>query len=261
MKKIVLKFGGAALTDLECFYQARKIIQAKAKSYSVCVVVSAMQGVTDQLLQLAQKINPNPGLRELDALLSTGETFSMTLLALALQREGIEAISLTGDQAGIVTSPQHGQAKIIDVHKKRLLSELETGKVVIVAGFQGVSTKKEITTLGRGGSDITAVALAIALCCKQVEFYKDVEGIYSFDPKVCPKAELLRNISYKKAIEITKNQNKILHPRCIALAAAHEITLFLLSFFNPGLMGTKISDLNCAKKTHFLYERENMYLS
>jgi aspartate kinase len=138
---------------------------------------------------------------------------------------------------------------------------LNAGKVVIVAGFQGVNAKKETTTLGRGGSDITAVALAIALRCEQVEFYKDVEGIYSFDPKICPNAEILRDISYKRALQITKDQNKILHPRCIALAEAYQVTLFLLSFFNPNSRGTKISDLNCAKKPSFLYEWESICLS
>lgn len=259
MKKIVLKLGGAALADLACFDRASKIIKAKAKNYSVCVVVSAMQGVTDELLQLAKKIDPSPVLRELDMLLSAGEVFSMSLLAIALQKEGVKAISLTGEQAGITTSSEHGHAKILDVHKERLVKELDSGNVVIVAGFQGVSKKKEITTLGRGGSDITAVALAIALCCKTVEFYKDVKGIYSLDPKVYSNAELLGDISYERAIEITKNQNKIIHPRSIALAAAHQITLHLLSFFDPDGKGTKVSDLNCAKNSNFLYEWESAY--
>ena len=260
MKKIVLKFGGAALADLECFYKASKIIKAKAKNCSVCVVVSAMQGVTDELLQLARKIDPNPNLRELDMLLSTGEVLSMSLLAIALQKEGIEAVSLTGEQAGIITSSQHTHAKVIDVHKERIIKELVSGKVVIVAGFQGISKDREITTLGRGGSDITAVALAIALCCKTVEFYKDVKGIYSLDPKVHSNAELLGNLSYERAIEITRNQNKIIHPRCIALAATHQITLHILSFLDPDVKGTKVGGLSCAKNSNFLYEWENAYL-
>ncbi|MDQ5956145.1 MAG: aspartate kinase [Chlamydiota bacterium] len=261
MKKIVLKFGGAALADLGSFYSISQIIKAKLSSYSVCVVVSAMQGVTDQLLQLARKIDPNPSLRELDMLLSTGEIFSINLLAMALHKEGIEAISLTGEQAGIITSSCHVNAKIIDVNKERVFRELESGKVVIVAGFQGISKKKEITTLGRGGSDITAVALAIALSSEIVHFYKDVGGIYSMDPKTCPDAELLKNISYEKALELVKNQNKIMHPRCIALAAAHQISLQVLSFLQPNSTGTIVSDLSCAKKPNFLYEWEHSYLS
>jgi aspartate kinase len=260
MKKIVLKFGGAALADLGSFYNVSKIIKSKAKSHSVCVVVSAMQGATDQLLKLAREIEPNPSLRELDMLFATGEIFSMTLLAMVLHKEGLEAISLTGEQAGIVTSSCHVNARIIDVNKERVVKELGSGKVVIVAGFQGVSKEKEITTLGRGGSDITAVALAIALSCKMVQFYKDVEGIYTLDPKNYPNAELLKNISYEKAMELVKNKNKILHPRCITLAAAHQITLQVLSFFHPELEGTKVNDLNCAKKPNFLYEWERSYL-
>ncbi len=261
MKKIVLKFGGAALADLGSFCRISQIIKAKLSSYSVCVVVSAMQGVTDQLLQLARKMDPSPHTRELDMLSSTGEIFSMTLLAMALHKEGIEAVSLTGEQAGIITSSCHGNAKIIDVNKERLSRELESGKVVIVAGFQGVSKKKEITTLGRGGSDITAVALAIALSSEIVQFYKDVKGIYSMDPKIHPDAELLKNVSYEKALELVKNQNKIIHPRCIALAAAHQISLQVLSFLHPNSIGTTVSDLSCAKKPNFLYEWKHSYLS
>ncbi|QZA59046.1 aspartate kinase [Candidatus Rhabdochlamydia porcellionis] len=258
MNKIILKFGGAALADLGSFCSISKIIKTQLSSYSVCVVVSAMQGVTDQLFQMAKKIDPRPSLRELDMLVSTGEVFSMTLLAMALHKEGIEAISLTGEQAGIITSSCHVNAKIIDVNKERLSKELESGKVVIVAGFQGVSKKKEITTLGRGGSDITAVALAIALSCEMVQFYKDVEGIYSMDPKTYPNAELLKNISYEKAIKLMKNQSKILHPRCIALAAAHQISLQVRSFLHPNSIGTTVSDLSCAKKSNFLYEWEHL---
>ncbi|KAG6559464.1 Aspartokinase [Candidatus Rhabdochlamydia oedothoracis] len=258
MKKIVLKFGGAALADLGSFYRISKMIKAKLSSHSVCVVVSAMQGVTDQLLQVAKKIDSRPPLRELDMLVSTGEVFSMTLLAMALHKEGIEAISLTGEQAGIITSSCHVNAKIIYVNKERLSKELESGKVVIVAGFQGISKNKEITTLGRGGSDITAVALAIALSCKMVQFYKDVEGIYSMDPKTYPEAELLKNISYEKALELAENQSKILHPRCIILAAAHQISLQVSSFLHPNSTGTTISNLNCAKKPNFLYEWEHL---
>ena len=261
MKKIVLKFGGAALADLGSFCSISKIIKAKLSSYSVCVVVSAMQGVTDQLLQLASKMDSGLPSRELDMLLSTGEIFSMSLLAMALHKEGIEAISLTGEQAGIITSSCHVNAKIIDVNKERLCRELESGRVVIVAGFQGVSKKKEITTLGRGGSDITAVALAIALSSEIVQFYKDVEGIYSMDPKTHPDAELLKNISYEKSLELVKNQSKILHPRCIALAAAHQISLQVLSFLHPHSIGTTVSDLSCAKKPNFLYEWGHSYLS
>lgn len=248
MKKIVLKFGGAALADLGSFDSISKIIKAKLNAHSVCVVVSAMQGVTDQLLQVAKKIDPRPPLRELDMLVSTGEVYSMTLLAMALHKEGIEAISLTGEQAGIMTSSCHANAKIIDVNKERLSKELESGKVVIVAGFQGISKKQEITTLGRGGSDITAVALAIALSCEVVQFYKDVEGIYSLDPKIYPNAKLLKNISYEKALELMEDQSKILHPRCIVLAAAHQISLQVRSFLYPDSIGTMVSDLGWAKK-------------
>lgn len=227
----VLKFGGASLSTPEQFDVIADLILHKAKEYPrICIVVSAMGKSTDELIQLAKKINPSPPQRELDMLLSVGERISMSLLAMALAKKGREAISFTGSQSGIITCSRHAEAKIIDVTPSRLIKSLEQNKIVIVAGFQGVSKNKEITTLGRGGSDTTAVALGAALGAEKVEFYKDVPGFCSEDPKINPQASLFSHLSYDEAIDIVAKGAKILHKRCLELAKTNDIPLHVLSF-------------------------------
>lgn len=228
---IVLKFGGASVSSPEAFASIANIILYRKKEYNrVVVVVSAMGNTTDELISLALKVNPNPPHRELDMLVSTGERISIALLAMALALKNTEAISFTGSQSGILTTNDHSNAKIINVKPYRLLPHLENGKIVIVAGFQGMSLNGEITTLGRGGSDTTAVALAIALKAEKVEFFKDVLGIFDQDPKIFPKANLLHELNYKEAYEIMYKGAQVLHPRCVRLAEKNSLPLSVLPF-------------------------------
>lgn len=231
MKTVVMKFGGASLATPAHFDAVADQIIHRTKEYPhVIVVVSAMGKTTDELIRLAKQVNPSPPQREYDMLLTVGERISMSLLAMCLAKKNFEAISFTGSQSGIITSANHTEARIIDVRPTRISQSLESKKVVIVAGFQGVSEAKEITTLGRGGSDTTAVALGVALQAEKVEFYKDVAGIYSEDPKKNPTAELYSTVSYDKAIEISGGGARILHQRCIFLAKNNQIPLHVLSF-------------------------------
>jgi aspartate kinase len=240
---IVLKFGGASVSSPEAFSSIANIILHRKKNYNkVIVVVSAMGNTTDELISLAHKVNPNPPRRELDMLVSVGERISIALLAMALAAKGTEAISFTGSQSGILTTNDHANAKIVNVKPHRLLPHLANGKIVIVAGFQGMSLEGEITTLGRGGSDTTAVALAIALEAEKVEFFKDVPGVFDQDPKTFPKANLLRELSYQEAYEIMNKGAKILHSRCIRLAEKNSLPLRVLPFarFLEEELGTTI---------------------
>lgn len=231
MRSLVLKFGGASVASFEKFAKiADIIIERKAEYPWIAVVVSAMGSTTDELLSLARKVHPEPPKRELDMLISVGERVSIALLAMALHQKGIEAISFTGSQSGIITTSEHAEARIIDVRPKRLKASLAKGKVVIVAGFQGVSEEGEITTLGRGGSDTSAVAIAIALEADQVEFYKDVGGIYNTDPKKDAQALFYPLMSYDEAIELTRLGSKILHSRSVVLAKKNHLPLRVLSF-------------------------------
>ncbi len=231
MKTIILKFGGAAFASPDCFEKVASLIIAKKTEYDrVAVVVSAMGGVTHQLDTLAQQVNTQPPQREYDMLLSVGERISGSLLAMALHAKGQEAISFTGSQAGIITCERHGEARIIDVKPHRILEHLNDGKIVIVAGFQGVShDKKNITTLGKNGSDITAVALAVAFGAS-VEFYKDVSGIFLEDPKKNSRTSLLKTLSYDQALEIVSNGAQVLHERSLLLAKKNVIKLLVRSF-------------------------------
>ena len=186
-----------------------------------------MGNVTDELTSLVHQVAKNPSKREMDMLLSVGERISMSLLAMALEERNIPAISLTGSQSGIITCNRHNEAFIQDVRPIRIQKHLDEGKVVIVAGFQGVSSEKEITTLGRGGSDTSAVALAAALHAEKVEFYKDVEGIYSKDPKKDPKATLISELSFKQALRFPEF---VLHKRATLLASKNGLPLHIKSF-------------------------------
>ena len=221
----MLKFGGAALETPEHFANIADIIMEKRGR--VVAVVSAMAKVTDSLISLAHQVAKNPPKREVDMLISVGERISMSLLAMALEDRGVSAISLTGSQSGIITSNLHNEAVITAVRPTRIEKHLDEGKVVIVAGFQGVSEEKEITTLGRGGSDTSAVALAAALGAEKVEFYKDVLGIYSEDPKKNPQAILLPQLSFEQALSM---QEFVIHRRSILLASKNGLPLHVLTY-------------------------------
>lgn len=230
-KSIVLKFGGASVANPENFLFISDIILKRAQNYkNIVVVVSAMGNTTDELIELAKKIHPNPPKREQDMLVSAGERISISLLAMALELKGKKAISFTGSQSGIITCNNHTNAKIIDVKPSRILAGLNFGHIVIVAGFQGVSQNKEITTLGRGGSDTSAVALAISIGANIVEFYKDVKGVYAEDPKINAKAKLISKMTYDEALKICENEPKILHSRCVEIAKKNGCVLRVLSY-------------------------------
>jgi aspartate kinase len=253
---IVMKFGGASVATPESFLKIAEIIIDRAKSgSSVAVVVSAMGNTTDQLLALGRQVNPAPPKRELDMLVSAGERISIALLAMALSLKGADAISFTGSQSGIITDENHSDALIIDVRPHRLLKAFEKGQIAITAGFQGVSRKGEITTLGRGGSDTTAVALAAALGASEVEFYKDVAGLYTADPKKSPSAHLLQSASFEKALELSERGAKVLHKRSVALARQNGIKLVLRSFDTPSVIGTIIGSESRSKTIY--YETES----
>src|SRR4030043_633484 len=203
MALVVQKYGGSSVADADKINNmARRIVATKEKGNEVVVVVSAMGKTTDELIQLAQKVNPKPQDRELDVLLSTGEIVSSTLMAMALQNMGYKAVSLSGPQAGIETDTVYSKARIVHIEPKRIVKELEKGNIVIVAGFQGITKEKDITTLGRGGSDTTAVALAKALKAKVCEIYTDVDGIYTTDPRIVKNASKLDRISYEEMLEM-----------------------------------------------------------
>lgn len=238
---LVMKFGGAALATPKDFSRIAGIIAAIKDDYpQIIVVLSAMGNTTNDLIALALEVNPNPPQREYDMLVTVGERVSISLLAMALALKGLKAVSFTGSQSGIITTDDHTNARIIDVRPRRLMQQLEMGNIVIVAGFQGVSDKGEITTLGRGGSDTTAVALAAAFRSERVIFYKDVPGIFSGDPKVDVNAKMHVRLTYEEALEIVKDGARVLHFRSIELAAKNNILLEVRSFFQSGCVGTTI---------------------
>jgi len=224
MSVLVMKFGGSVLDTPQKFAYIAEIISEKKQQYDyVVVVVSAMGGLTNTLIKLANQVAKHPEKREVDMLISVGERISMSLLAMALKERKIKAISLTGSQSGIITSNRHLNAQIITVQSQRIQGHLEEGNVVVVAGFQGISIDKEITTLGRGGADTSAVALGVALKAKWVEFYKDVEGIYAEDPKKNSQAKLLKKLNFNEALAIQGP----LHPRSIVLASKNSLPLLI----------------------------------
>lgn len=225
-----MKFGGASVATPERLDEVAALIEAKVKCHKkIIVVVSAMGTTTDELIGLAKKVHPQPPERELDMLVTVGERISIALLAMALHKRGVGAVSFTGSQSGIITTPNHTNAKIIDVRPHRIIRALNEGKVAIVAGFQGVSTQGEITTLGRGGSDTSAVAIAVSLDA-EVEFYKDVAGIYNADPKKEKEATLFEKLNYEEAKAIIRKGAKVLHLRAIELAEKNLLPMRVLSF-------------------------------
>jgi aspartate kinase len=232
---IVQKYGGTSVGNPERIkHVARRVVTSVEQGHSVCVVVSAMGDTTDELLELAANISDRPHERELDMLLSAGERISMALLSMAIIDLGRQAISFTGSQAGIVTDTSHGQAKIVDVRARRVRDELATGKIAIVAGFQGVSTEDEVTTLGRGGSDATAVALAAGLEADVCEIYTDVEGVFTADPRIVPSARKLVRVSYEEMLELAASGAKVLMARSVEFARNHGVTIHVRSTFSDG---------------------------
>jgi len=217
---------------------ARRIIAAKERGNDVVVVVSAMGKTTDELIRLAHQVTDRPDERELDVLLSTGELISSTLLALALKSMGHKAISLSGAQAGIWTDAVYSRARILTVEAHRIVKELGEGKIVIVAGFQGITHEMDVTTLGRGGSDTTAVAMAASLGAQACEIYTDVEGVYTADPRLVPEARKLRELGYEEMLELASQGAKVLHPRAVELGELFDIPILVASSFteSPGTL-------------------------
>jgi len=239
MTLIVQKYGGSSVADAEKIKNvARRIAQAKAQGDQVVVVVSAMGDTTDELIKLAYQVSKHPDRRELDLLLSTGEIVSSTLLAITLREMGYQAISLTGAQAGIRTDSAYSRARILKVEAKRVAKELEKGNIGIIAGFQGITDEMDVTTLGRGGSDTTAVALAASLGAKVCQIYTDVEGIYSADPRLVPEASKLTEIGYEEMLELATSGAKVMHPRAVELGELFNIPILVASSFNdsPGTL-------------------------
>jgi len=232
---VVMKFGGTSVADPQKLKSvARRLADARDSGYRVVGVLSAMGKTTDDLLALAHQVSPSPHPRELDMLVSVGERISCALAAMALHDLGHEAISLTGSQAGIVTDTVHGKAKIVEVRARRIHEALDAGKVVLVAGFQGVSTAFEVTTLGRGGSDTTAVALAAALGAEHCEIYTDVRGVYTADPRLVRGAKPLRRVSFDEMLEMASSGAGVMATRSIEVARSHNVKLHVRSTFEEG---------------------------
>ncbi|MEV7398296.1 aspartate kinase [Aeromicrobium sp. NPDC092404] len=231
---VVQKYGGSSVADATSIKRvAQRIVATKKAGHDVVVVVSAMGDTTDELIDLANQVAPLPPGRELDMLLTAGERISMAVLAMAIGTLGQEARSFTGSQAGVITDSEHGKAKIIDVTPGRIEAALSEGAIAIVAGFQGVSqTTKDITTLGRGGSDTTAVALAAALDADVCEIYTDVDGIFTADPRIVPNARQIPRISYEEMLEMAANGAKILHLRCVEYARRNDMPIHVRSSFS-----------------------------
>ncbi len=226
MSRIVRKYGGSSLREPEQIRSvAKHIAQLKNDGHEVVVVVSAMAATTDEFISLARALHADPPKREMDMLLSVGERMSCSLLAMALDAEGVEAISYTGSQVGIITDTEHGEAHIVDVRPIRLLEALDNNQVVVVAGFQGVSIDKEITTLGRGGSDATALALAAAIGAERCELMKDVDGIFSADPQIVEQPVLHRELDYDSAQRLARGGSNVLQSEAARLAKEQKVPL------------------------------------
>jgi aspartate kinase len=227
MPIVVQKYGGSSVSDVERMQKvADRVAATRASGKDVVVVVSAMGDTTDELLALAKRISDNPARRELDMLLTAGERISMALLSMALNARGVAAVSFTGSQSGIVTNDAHTNARIVEVRPFRVQDELARGTVVIVAGYQGVSYKREVTTLGRGGSDTTAVALAAALDAESCEIYSDVDGVYTADPRVVPEARRLAELSYEEMQELAEAGARVLNAQAVEFAKARGIAIY-----------------------------------
>jgi aspartate kinase len=239
---VVMKFGGTSVADPDKIKDvARRLVEARELGNRVVGVLSAMGSTTDELIALAGEISPRPHPRELDMLISVGERITCALAAMAIHDLGHEAISLTGSQAGIVTDTVHGKAKIVDVRARRIHEALDSDRIVLVAGFQGVSTDQDVTTLGRGGSDTTAVALAAALGADHCEIYTDVRGIFTADPRLIPEARKLDEVSFEEMLEMASSGAHVLATRSIEVARSHNVKLHVRSTFD-GEAGTWVRE-------------------
>jgi aspartate kinase len=241
MARIVQKFGGSSVATADHIKRVARRLQAeRARGDEVVSVVSAMGDRTDELLSLASEITSEPAARELDVLLSTGEMVTSTLLSMALHELGVDAVSLTGAQAGIRTTAVYGRARIEGIQTDRIERELQAGRVVIVAGFQGITEDLDVTTFGRGGSDTTAVALAAALNADRCEIFTDVAGVYTADPRICPKARPLREIGYEEMLELATTGARVMHARAVEVGELYGVTIRVASSFDESAPGTLI---------------------
>ena len=255
---VVLKFGGSSLSSTESIDKVVSIIRKRVEEgFKVVVVVSARGETTEMLLEDARKYAPKGNPREFDMLLTTGERASAAIVAMALSSNGIPSISLTGSQAGIITDDKHTNARIVEVRPQRVADAIGEGKVVVIGGFQGVSFKKEVTTLGRGGSDTTAVAIAASLNAEKCEIFSDVDGVYSADPAIISDAELLKEISYQEMQELSESGAKVLHSRAVEFAKSKGIEIHCKSTFAPDRVGTVIKGFEnlSSRKIGVAYER------
>jgi len=244
MSLVVQKYGGSSVADLECIKNvAKRIKKRRISGDDLVVVVSALKGTTDHLIDMATQICPIPDPREMDLLMSTGELISSALMSITLNNMGIKAISMTGKQVGIVTTDAHTRARIMDIQPDRVLQALAEGYIIIVAGFQGVTSKEDITTLGRGGSDLTAVALSAALKAESCEIYTDVDGVYTADPRIVPTAHKIDVISFDEMLEMASLGAKVMQARSIECAKNHQVPVHVRSSFNEhkGTLITKES--------------------
>ncbi|MDD5109166.1 MAG: aspartate kinase [Candidatus Omnitrophica bacterium] len=236
---VVQKYGGSSVANVERIQKvAQRVVDYSKKGYQLVVVVSALGDTTDELIELADKINPKPSEREMDMLLSTGEQISVALLAMAIHKLKSQAISFTGSQVGIITDTSHTRARIQKINGDKIKEELKKGNIVIVAGFQGVTLNQDITTLGRGGSDLTAVALAKELGADSCEIYTDVEGIYTTDPRIEPHAKKIKEITYDEMLEMASLGAQVMQARSIEVAKKFDVPLHVRSSFsnNSGTM-------------------------
>ena len=239
MALIVQKYGGSSVASAERLRNvARRVARIKAAGHDVVVVVSAMGDTTDELIALAQQVTEHPDPREMDVLLSTGETISVALLSMALHSLGVNAMSFSGAQAGIRTESMFSRARILSIEPGRVQQALESGKVAIVAGFQGISEEQDVTTLGRGGSDTTAVALACALKASECHIYTDVPGVFTADPRLVPEARQLRDIQYEEMLELASLGARVMHPRAVELGSEYNMPILVASSFSdePGTL-------------------------
>ncbi len=261
MALVVQKYGGSSIADGERISSvARRIAKARDAGNEVVVVVSAMGDSTDELIKLAHQVSAQPSDRELDLLLSTGEVVSGTLLAMALETLGYKAVSLSGAQAGIETDSRYSRARILRVAPKRIMSELARGNIVIVAGFQGVTAEMDIATLGRGGSDTTAVALAASLEAKECQIYTDVEGVYTADPRIVPEATKLKKVGYEEMLELASYGAKVIHPRAVELGSLHNVPILVASSFVdcPGTIICKEASMEVRNKVSGIVHDTNV---
>jgi aspartate kinase len=243
-KLIVQKFGGSSVANVERIQNvAKRVVSYRKRGCEMVVVVSALGDTTDELIELANQITLDPSEREMDMLLSTGEQISVALLAMAIHKLGYEAISFTGAQVGIITDTSHTRARIIKINTDKIREELKKGKIVIVAGFQGVTLNQDITTLGRGGSDLTAVALAKELSACECEIYTDVEGIYTTDPRIEPKAKKIKEITYDEMLEMASLGAQVMQARSIELAKKFNVPMHVRSSFNDRAGTTIIKEV------------------